>query len=276
MLAELLDDAGPLPANFAKQGDRIEAGHIYVAPPDHHLLVNNSHTELTRGPKENWARPAIDPLFRTAAEAYRGDAIGLVLTGNLNDGTLGLYEIKRRGGVSIVQDPEEAEAPSMPRSALMNVPIDYKKKLGDIPGLLVQLASQPSEEANVKATDMSETLGFDQPVAQTCPECGGAMRKRTVGNIVSYHCHIGHSMTGQVLSSIQAERIEDGISAVLRTLNERVDLCRTMERQAEQAGRTDEAASWSAAAQEAGDHARQLDELLRVRWTHPEDARKAS
>ena len=124
-LPSLLTEVGNLAATHAQNGERIRAGHIHVAPPNRHMIVADGRVELSRGPRENWARPAIDPLFRSAAEAYGKCAIGVLLTGQLNDGTTGLYELKRRGGTTIVQDPSEAEASSMPRSALDNVAIDF-------------------------------------------------------------------------------------------------------------------------------------------------------
>src|SRR5215472_18618450 len=120
---DLLSDCSDLPARYARHGEPVRAGNIYVAPPDHHLLVRRRYMVTSRGPRENWARPAIDPLFRSAAEVFGPKVVGVILTGMLNDGTPGLYEIKRRGGVTIVQDPNDAEAPSMPRSALNNVEV---------------------------------------------------------------------------------------------------------------------------------------------------------
>jgi two-component system chemotaxis response regulator CheB len=140
-LPSILAHAGPLPAMHAKDGEAIRGGQIYVAPPDLHMRVADRHIELTRGPRENWVRPAIDPLFRTAAELYGPGAIGVVLTGRLNDGTSGLWEIKRRGGVSVVQDPVDAEEPSMPLSAIQNVSIDHCLPVAAIPMLLTRLVS---------------------------------------------------------------------------------------------------------------------------------------
>ena len=138
-LPDLLNHVGVLPAIHPQNGDTIHAGHIYVAPPDHHLTVEPGYMRLTKGPRENWARPAIDPLFRTAAHAYGANVIGVILTGALNDGTAGLYEIKEQGGTTIVQDPADAVNASMPRSALAHVAIDYCLPLAGLPQLLVRL-----------------------------------------------------------------------------------------------------------------------------------------
>ena len=129
----LLNQTGPLRASHPRDGDPIHAGQIYVAPPDHHLLVERGHVRLTRGPRENWARPAVDPLFRSAAQAYGSGVTGVILTGGLNDGTAGLFEVKQHGGATVVQDPDDAENPSMPRSALQHVAVDHCLPLRDIP-----------------------------------------------------------------------------------------------------------------------------------------------
>jgi two-component system chemotaxis response regulator CheB len=113
LMPSILNDLGGISASHARNGERLRPSHVFVAPPDHHLLVSDGRLELSSGPRENWVRPAVDPLFRTAAESYGPDTVGVVLTGRLNDGTSGLYEIKRRGGIAIVQDPDEAEAPSV-------------------------------------------------------------------------------------------------------------------------------------------------------------------
>jgi two-component system chemotaxis response regulator CheB len=155
------------------------------------------------------------------AEYYGPDAVGVVLTGRLNDGTSGLFEIKRRGGTAIVQDPAGAEAPSMPQSALDNVPIDFCLPVDAIAGQLVRLTrertrSPPDDGAKV----MTEEKAFDSPIAQTCPECGGAMREESQGTLTRFRCHIGHVMTAEVLAATQLTGLESEIDSLLRSLNE--------------------------------------------------------
>ena len=141
MLPQILSQKGPLPACHPRDGDPIRPGRIYVAPPDHHLLVEPGRVRLVRGPRENWARPAVDPLFRSAARAYGSGVVGVILTGGLTDGTAGLFEVKRHGGLAVVQDPDDAVSPSMPQSALRHVAVDHCLPLVDIPIFLAELVA---------------------------------------------------------------------------------------------------------------------------------------
>src|SRR5215211_7250344 len=199
LLPELFDHFGPLSALHPQDGAQIQAGYIYVAPPDHHLLIDDSHVAVKKGPKENGFRPSIDALFRSAAYSYGPGAIGVVLSGALHDGTSGLWTIKRLGGVAIVQDPYEAEYASMPRSALEYVEADYRVRSKEIAALLTRLArEQPIEEMiagndtedNIEqriakevqiaaGTNLSQKsileLGELTPFA--CPDCHGALVK---------------------------------------------------------------------------------------------------
>ena len=138
-LAEVLDRSAHMQAVKAEQGMRIEIGQIYVAPPDHHLTVQDSEVVLTRGPKVNRHRPAIDPLFESAAQAYGNELVGVVLTGYLDDGTAGLAAVKAHGGIAVVQDPEDAVVPNMPLNALRHVKVDHCVPLAEIPPLLIRL-----------------------------------------------------------------------------------------------------------------------------------------
>lgn len=142
-LPYILQKSGKLPAVHAVDGAAIEPGRIYVAPPDRHLLVKPEYMRVVLGPKENRFRPAIDPLFRTAALAYGKRVVGVVLSGLLNDGTAGLIDIKEQGGVAIVQDPQEAMFPSMPESAIEHAAVDHILPVADIARVLVHLADEP-------------------------------------------------------------------------------------------------------------------------------------
>ena len=149
-LPELLARAGSLPAGHAGQGEVVRPGRIYVAPPDHHLLLMDGFTRLTRGPRENWARPAIDPLFRSAADIHGPRVIGVVLTGALNDGTAGLHAVRAAGGIAVVQHPADAACAEMPVSALQHAGADYCVPLRDMPQLLYDLASDITSKAAPK------------------------------------------------------------------------------------------------------------------------------
>src|SRR6266436_10126534 len=188
VLPDILSRSGPLVAVHAVDGAAIEYGQIYVAPPDHHLLVERGKMRVVRGPRENRSRPAVDPLFRSAASAYGPRVVGVVLTGALDDGTAGLLAVKRRGGIAIVQDPNEALYPSMPLSALENVEVDYTLPLASIGPLLGRLAHEPAKEEEgypvsedmekeTKLADMDLAIMHNNeqvgtPSAFSCPECG--------------------------------------------------------------------------------------------------------
>ena len=278
ILPSILNDAGGPQAAFAFDGEELAADRAYIAPPDHHMLVKGNHIELTRGPRENWARPAVDPLFRSAAHSHGPEVVGIVLTGRLNDGTAGLYEIKRLGGIAIVQTPSESEAPSMPQSALDNVPVDYCLPVAEMPRLLSRLVNEPSQQRSPfirGVRDMEQEKSIIQPSAQTCPECGGAMREESVANLTRFRCHIGHVMTAEVLVASQLGELENTISTVLRTLNERAGLCRDIAAKHE-ARQSSSAESWKQAADQAQSREKAVQELLLTAWLHPESAGEAA
>lgn len=234
----LLERQGGLPARHPKDGDHIEAGQIYVAPPDHHMVVQRGRISLTKGPRENWARPAIDPLFRSAADVYGPNVIGVILTGALNDGTAGLYQVQQAGGVTVVQDPADAINPSMPQSALAHVAVDYCPPLAEIGPLLIRLVNDRSEASALPAHDIKEKPQGDEemaaeftqnmPVAVTCPDCGGALRRRELGSLTQFACHIGHIYTAEVMMAAQFLTLERFIESAMRSLSERAELCRQM------------------------------------------------
>lgn len=293
-LPQLLNEDGPLPAVHPSDGDRIQAGHIYVAPPDRHMVLERGHVRLTRGPRENWARPAVDPLFRSAARAYGPNAIGVILTGGLNDGTAGLYEIKQRGGVTVVQEPDDAVNPSMPRSALAHVSVDHRATLADMPQLLAQLAgahASGAQAAGAQASGaqpggmppsimpalagthaMTAEYKLDEPVAVTCPDCGGALRRTELGSLTQFRCHIGHVYTANVLVAAQYSAMEWSLEAAMRAMSERGDLCRQMAAKSRADGYHHTADRWDDAMKEARDRTAVLRGLLEKDWLHPGEA----
>lgn len=276
----LLDRLGGLPARHPDDGDIIEAGHIYIGPPDHHMLIEPGRISLTKGPRENWARPAIDPLFRSAASVYGTNVIGVILTGALNDGTAGLYEIAQAGGVTIVQDPDDAINPSMPRSALAHVAVDHCLPLAGIAALLTGLVETRSAKVDLPAVDptrkqateeeMAAEFTQNAPVAVTCPDCGGALRRKELGSLTQFACHIGHVYTAEVMMAAQFLTLERLIESAMRSLGERAELCRQMAEKS----RPDDLAyvetSWGAAMREAHDRTEPLREMLTREWVHPD------
>ncbi len=244
----------------------IQPGRIFVAPPDHHLLLSPGHVHVTKGPKENLTRPAIDPLFRTAARFYGPRAIGVVLTGNLNDGTVGLVEVTRAGGLAVVQDPDDAQYPSMPASALRYVKVDHRARLRELGPLLVRLTSQefPPEPAERRVSarlvmeskfaslgtldevEKMETIGTIAPYS--CPECHGPVWRMNGEGPLRFRCHVGHAYTAETMQVGQAQSCEATLWDLLRTLEERAALLREMADSAKEKGRIPEASSWDAQA----------------------------
>lgn len=274
VLPGLLAAASPLSAIHPEDGARLVNGRIYVAPPDCHLLIVDDRLHLSHGPRENFTRPAIDPLFRSAAAAYGAGAIGVILSGSMNDGTAGLYEIKQRGGIAVVQTPDDAAYREMPASALAYVDIDYCVPVAEMPPLLARLAAEMAAEPSAtqptkEASEMTADYTLSRPAALTCPNCGGAVERHQLGMLTQYRCHIGHAYTGVSMAAAQFEQMEKGIEMALRLLNERIEICRQM---AERSDVPDEAtkAAWLTAMEEAEQRADAISELLSAGWLSPE------
>jgi two-component system chemotaxis response regulator CheB len=242
VLDTIFGRAGSLPALVARDDERFAPGHVYVAPPDQHLLLEPGRLRLTRGPKENRFRPAIDPLFRSAAQAYGPRVVGIVLSGGLDDGTSGLWTIQRLGGLAIVQDPQEAWAPSMPQSAMRNVPAADVLPARDIAALLVRLASgepaaegghvvpeQVKIEVNIAKEDKATEAGvlqLGEPSIYACPECHGVLLEMKDRAPLRFRCHTGHGYTFESLSSEMDDVIEVSLWNAIRALEERALLLR--------------------------------------------------
>ncbi len=233
----ILQASGPLPVAYASHGALVARGHIYVAPPDHHLILAGETMQVVRGPKENRARPAIDPLFRSAAWAYGPQAIGVVLSGMLNDGTAGLWAIKSCGGIAVVQDPEEARFGDMPRHALAHVPVDHRltaDAIGELVGRLVRqpidaahLSLRRSEQvgletkmARVRENDMNDMNRIGKLSPYTCPACKGSLWEVDDANVLRFRCHTGHAFTAEDLADSQDDGIENALYAAVRALEE--------------------------------------------------------
>lgn len=241
VLPQVLSRVSSLPAAHAYDYEPIQPNRIYVAPPDHHLLVENGHVRVTRGPKENRFRPAVDPLFRSAAYAYGPSVIGVILSGALDDGTAGMWTIKQRGGVAVVQDPNDAEVSSMPTNALREVAIDYCVPVAEMSALLVRLSQeQVTEEAVVEDKTENEKTAIEIRIAAqdsafeagvmqlgtltpyTCPECHGVLSALRDGQRVRYRCHTGHAFSADSLLATITENIEDSLYSAIRGIEESV------------------------------------------------------
>ncbi len=252
VLPEILNRAGPLPAKHPIDEEPIRPGHIYVAPPDHHLIIEDGKVVLSRGPKENRHRPSLDPLFRSAARAYGRQVIGIVLTGSLDDGTVGLQTIKRAGGIAIVQDPEDAFCPDMPRSAMDHVKADYVVPLAQIPALLAELVPQHvasgsgngagkqkqiAKEVKYAEADMAgieDDAWPGTPSQFACPECGGVLWELEDEGMLRFRCRVGHAFTAQSLDAEQREAVEGALWAAIRALEESASLAKRMANKADQ------------------------------------------
>lgn len=253
LMPDILSRAGPLPATHPVDGEEIRRGHIYVAPPDHHLFLEQGRMRVVRGPKENRHRPAIDPLFRSAAGAYGPHVVGVILTGSLDDGTAGLWAIKKRGGVAVVQDPNDALYPSMPSSALAHVQVDYRLLMTEMGATLVQLVNQPAPEegAYPVTEDMeqetlyaemqdADTLASNErlgvPSAFSCPECGGVLWELHNGDLVRFRCRVGHAFSIESVLAAQTEQLEAALWTALKTLEESASLSKRMAQRAQSRG----------------------------------------
>lgn len=243
VLPKILARAGVLPAKHPVDGEMLQKGRIYVAPPDRHLLIRAGTLRLGHGPRENGHRPAADPLFRSAARQLGPRVIGVVLSGGLDDGTAGLQAVKACGGIAVVQDPSEALAPGMPRSAVEQVAVDYVVPIAEMGPLLVRLATDPApegvppvsremeKELQVARLDENGVLhpgGAGPPSEFVCPECGGTLYEIDEGNLLRFRCRVGHAYGPDSLGAEQGRAIEEAMWSALRALEERAALCRRM------------------------------------------------
>ncbi|MCA1801502.1 MAG: chemotaxis protein CheB, partial [Rhodothermaceae bacterium] len=243
VLIDELNKLNTVKCQQAENGKELKAGHLYMAPSDHHLLIGeNLKMLVTKGAHENRSRPAIDPLFRSAAVAFGSGVIGILLTGYLDDGTAGMKVIKRCGGICIVQDPEEAEYPAMPRNALNNVEVDYCLPVSEMGNLLDKLIPKklpkrktiPEDvitEANIAErvlSDLSSVNKLGDQVPFNCPGCGGVLWKVKKDSNLRFRCHTGHAYTAAALLAEQTEKIEETMWSALRMFEERKNLLTEM------------------------------------------------
>jgi two-component system chemotaxis response regulator CheB len=237
MLADILDRSGPLRATQAKDGEPVQPGRIYVAPPNRHLALRRGFVALEAGPRENNARPSIDTLFRSAARVYARRVVGVVLSGTLRDGALGLAAIKLRGGVAIVQDPRDALFAGMPESALSATEVDFCLRVADIPTRLEELTNHTLEHDAMPSGEPMQpdvtSHAADEPTSQsspklpnrasglTCPECHGSLWELEDSGGLRFECRIGHAYGIDALLAHQGEAVEAALWSAVNALQER-------------------------------------------------------
>jgi len=242
-LAEVLQRVTPLEVVSVEYPEPIRRGVVYVSIPDRHLVVEPGTVRTTSGPKENRFRPAIDPLFRSAAQSYGKRVIGVVLTGYLDDGTAGLWSIKERGGTAVVQDPHDAVADSMPRSALKHVEVDHCVPLGSMAPLLIELTR---ESAGVEPMEVPQAMKIENDIANerwaldagvlslgepsnyACPECHGVLLQIKEDDRVRFRCHTGHAYSADSLVAEMQEKSEEAVWNAVRALEEGVVLMQNL------------------------------------------------
>jgi len=264
VLDEILGRSGPLPAAFANETERVQKGRIYVAPANRHLIVEDDKLVLGHGSRENNARPAIDPMMRSAAVCCGPRTVGVVLTGTLSDGASGLWAIDQCGGITVVQDPSDAEFSGMPTNALNRLKPDHVVTLAAMPKLLNSLVSQPAG----KMLPIPESVKFEVEIARgasssidemdriaghsgfACPDCHGAMWEIKEGELVRFRCHVGHTYESDRMSIALDKNLRRALGSALRALEERRSLARRLEKQSREDNRLRLASSWASRAEE--------------------------
>lgn len=283
VLPELFNTRGPLPAMHPRSKQRLHPGTIYVAPPDHHMLVADDAIWLTRGAKEHHARPAIDPLFRSAAIACGARVIGVVLSGRLDDGTAGLQAIKQCGGLVVIQDPAEAEQPSMPASALAHVAVDHCVSRKQLARTLIALVGQPVPahavphamptrlvceqriSTGTSGEDPMEDLNaIGKPSTFACPDCSGVLWEISGSHPLRYRCHTGHGYSLRSLAHTQCTNTDKALWSAFRALQEREELLRALATASRQDGDDNEAARLEAEADAIAEQSVHLQGIVAV------------
>jgi two-component system chemotaxis response regulator CheB len=251
VLPQILGRRTVLAVQTATDGAPLAPGTVYVAPPDRHVLIGRAGLRVVRGPRENGFRPAVDPLFRAAARTHRAAVIGVILSGALDDGSYGLSAIVRAGGVAIVQDPDDAEVPSMPLAALRQTAVHEvlpADRIGDAiarachDGAVPESIPMPTPETpepqraadDTQVADMQALHGAPTPI--TCPACGGALWESAEGGVTRYACHVGHQYAPDSLLAEHGEAVEQALWTAVRVLEQHAELRQRMSARAESAG----------------------------------------
>jgi len=303
VLPHILSRAGQIPAVHPNNGEIIRTGVIYVAPSDFHLEISLGNLHLSHGPAENGNRPSIDVMFRSAAESYGSRVTGIVLSGMLSDGTLGLQAIHEAGGTTIVQDPDDALFPSMPLSALRSVRVDAVLPLSEIAREIIRQAGTPVEpeaampplETNpdsavnphpvemAKRDLMAFRNGKDSSPRTliTCPACGGVLWELREGDQLFYYCQTGHRYSLESVFGEQTNGVENALWAAVRALEERAALTHRLAEKSAIKGSQRSYRQFLLAAEKADQDAQIIRQILeQSKWmggsSGPEDEVKAS
>jgi two-component system chemotaxis response regulator CheB len=280
LLPEILTRAGRMPASHPTDGEALQYGRIYVGPPDHHLVIDEGAIRTVHTASENGVRPAVDPLFRSAARHYGPRVIGVILTGALDDGTAGVAAVKEAGGITIAQDPEESFAPGMPRSAIASGMIDHIVPLRDIPLLLTALVDEDAplfkaaSGPHVRA--MEPDLGEvplavfpedrpGRPSVFSCPECHGTLWEVEENGLLRFRCRVGHVYSPDSMLSAQTDEVDRALWTALRTLDERAALSHKLAERGRARGHHWVDKAFTQRAREALAEANQIRLLLRTR-----------
>lgn len=277
VLPRILARGGALPASHPADGDPVERGRVYTAPPDRHLLLEDGRVRVARGPRENGHRPAVDPLFRSAARWYGPRVVAVVLSGNLDDGTAGLLAVKRRGGTAVVQDPDTALFPGMPTSAITHVAVDHVVPVEEMAALLVTLVNTPvppeappmdertARETEIARMDPASMEGDERPGTPsgfTCPECHGTLFEIDEGELLRFRCRVGHAYGAETLMADHTTHVEAALWTALKALRERVALAHRMQVRMEASGNRISALRFAEQAADAARSARVLETVL--------------
>ncbi len=265
LLADIFNTRSKLSIHTAKDGQRVTRGCVYVAPADYHLIVVDDIVRLGHGPRENMSRPAIDPTFRSIGLTYGPRAIGVVLTGLLNDGSAGLADLKRCGGITVVQNPRDAVAADMPLGALAATDVDYRASLATLPELLSTLVAQPAGAKPVPPADIALEVeialggnsdsdvirSIADPTTYSCPTCGGVMSEMRRQPPLRFRCQVGHAFTAETLLTSKEGSADEAMRLALRVLDERAHLSAQIAHDARARGRTAAARAHDSSAEQA-------------------------
>jgi two-component system chemotaxis response regulator CheB len=252
LLPQLLRRHTKLSVSPATEGAELKSGQIYIAPPDWHLLIEDHTCRLSHGPREHGYRPSIDAMFRTAAEAFGTNTVGVILSGSLDDGSAGLRHIRLRGGRCVVQDPSDATFPGMPTNAMRQVNVDRSVAISQMGQVLLEIVDRlkpsqstseeimasssgknpdPAAEGMVDAPDPEnalETSIDQQRLVLRCPECGGVLQETTEDGLPGFRCRVGHNFSLLSLLEAQGMALEQELWSAFNGFLERIDLCRRL------------------------------------------------